>query len=187
VATGQDPAPTLAALEACAEVHPSSYADGQVALTRARAASGDPRAWLRHAVAAFVEADLPWEAAVSRLELARLSAAQSPQVAVEEARRARQTFVGLQAPRWIDETNALLRRLGERVGGPAPSGEPLTRREREVLALLGAGLSNPEIAERLFISRKTVEHHVGNVLAKLGLRNRAEAAAHAVRLEPAAE
>ena len=52
----------------------------------------------------------------------------------------------------------------------------LTRREQEVLDLISAGLTNAEIARKLFISAKTVDHHVSAVLAKLGVPTRAAAA-----------
>lgn len=64
---------------------------------------------------------------------------------------------------------------------PPPPGYNLTEREREVLALLVAGLNNSEIAEKLVVSPSTIKSHVSNILAKLGVANRAEAAATAVR------
>lgn len=58
----------------------------------------------------------------------------------------------------------------------------LTDREREVLELLAAGRSNPQIAAALFISAKTASVHVSNILGKLGVTSRVEAAAVAHRL-----
>jgi NarL family two-component system response regulator LiaR len=62
-----------------------------------------------------------------------------------------------------------------------PTEEPLTEREVEVLGLVAKGLSNEEIADRLVISERTVSTHVSNILSKLHLANRTQAALYAVR------
>ena len=71
--------------------------------------------------------------------------------------------------------------MAARTSEPAhPSG--LSEREVEVLRLVAAGFTNPQIAAALYISRKTAEHHVSSILVKLGVTSRTEAAAAAVRL-----
>jgi DNA-binding CsgD family transcriptional regulator len=81
-------------------------------------------------------------------------------------------------PGWRrDQVDALLQRLD---AAEASDGE-LTPREREVAALLAEGLSNSELARRLYISPRTAGVHVSNILTKLGMSSRAEVAAWAVR------
>jgi DNA-binding NarL/FixJ family response regulator len=76
-----------------------------------------------------------------------------------------------------------LRGLGVRTWRRKASERALTKRELEIARLIAEGASNPEIASRLFLSRKTVERHVSNVLRKVGARNRAELAARVSELE----
>jgi DNA-binding CsgD family transcriptional regulator len=159
-------------------------AHGERLLGHALAAT-DAQAACRHletALAAFIRAGIPYRTAQTRLLLAQVLRRSDRAVAGAEARAALSVFEDLAAGRDADAAAALMRELGVKAArtGPKSVGR-LTRREQEVLVLLGEGFSNPEIAERLFISRKTVEHHVASVLSKLGLRGRAEAAALAAR------
>ena len=163
----------------------SPYVKAIAAEARARlcraSGDGDLRTCMHQAMSLFAEAKMPFELAHARLELARALASDRPQVAVAEATAALATFQQLDAARDVDAAAALLRTLGAPARTGPKGGETLTRREQEVLDLLAHALSNAEIAERLFISAKTVEHHVGRILSKLGLRSRAEAAVHALR------
>jgi NarL family two-component system response regulator LiaR len=69
----------------------------------------------------------------------------------------------------------------QRTSDSPPTEEPLTIREMEVIKLIAEGLSNQEIAERLVISERTVRTHVTNILGKLHLANRTQAALYALR------
>jgi DNA-binding CsgD family transcriptional regulator len=158
---------------------------GLATLARGRVAAavgGDDAAmWFERAMAAFADAHLPFDLARARLEYAELLAEDRPEVARAEAPIALVAFEGCGAARDVDAAARLLRRLGDRRRAWPRGSGTLSARETEVLGLLAEGLSNDAIAERLFISPRTAEHHVGNILAKLGLRNRAEAAAYGVR------
>jgi DNA-binding NarL/FixJ family response regulator len=139
---------------------------------------------LQAALRGFTALRLPLEAARTQRELARALAVQAPAAAVVEARLALQMFERIGATVDADDTAALLRRLGASGRAfPKRYGE-LSKRETEVLALLADGCSNEEIARRLVISRRTAEHHVARILAKLDLHNRTEAAAYAMRQRP---
>ncbi len=143
---------------------------------------GRAGAHLDAALSEFVRLEMPFEAARTRLLCARVLTEQEPRVAAAEAKLALAAFEDLGAGNDADSAAALLRRLGVKAARSGPRGDgALTKREEEVLSLLVEGLSNPEIAGRLYLSRKTVEHHVAHVLAKLGVRSRGEAAAEARR------
>jgi DNA-binding NarL/FixJ family response regulator len=181
----EDAREAAGALAAIAGSSGRERVEAAAALARGRiaqaAGEADATNLLQGAVNGFARLGLRLEVAQSRLELARALAVQSPPAAIETARHARTELEALGATREADAAAALMRSLGARGrAGPRSLGT-LSRRETEVLRLLGQGLSNREIAERLFISPKTAEHHVSRIYAKLGLKSRAEAAGYAVR------
>ena len=161
------------------------------------AGDGDPARWA-DAAAAWDALAYPWPATYARWRqaealltggAARRDAGELLTTAWESARR-------LGAALLQREIEALATRariqLAPAVAEPAPTAPSeaarlgLTQRELEVLRMLGAGLSNRQIAEELFISPKTASVHVSNILRKLDVANRVQAGAIAQRLSPLA-
>lgn len=141
----------------------------------------DARTHWHRAITVFHRSGRTVDGALARLELARLIADDRPDAAIAELEAAHTVFETAGARRSADEATALLRTLGGTPKTGPKQKSTLTRREAEVLELLAHGLTNAEIADRLFISPKTVEHHVSRILDKLGLRSRVEAATYALR------
>jgi DNA-binding NarL/FixJ family response regulator len=183
VGAAEEAAPLLAELAGRSGIADAG-ARAELAAARVHVAAHRPQAAAEAAgrsLAAFGRLGMPYEVAEARLELARALAAESPELAAEEARCAYSTFRELGASRARDEAAAMLRELGTPTGGSPRAAGELTAREHEVLDLLALGMSNSQIAATLVISEKTAGHHVSHILAKLGVRNRAEAAAVAAR------
>ena len=171
----------------------SLVTDGHVARARVLAGSGDDGgaiARFEQAIATLGDDERPLLLATVRRELAEVLARSGDRAgAIAEARAALACFERLGADAFRDQVAALLRSLGDTSRArPQRADEvaaALSVREHEVLELVSLGLSNAEIASRLFISPKTAEHHVGRILTKLGVRSRGEAAALAVLLAAA--
>ena len=134
---------------------PKVHAEADRAAGKVSLADGDRAgiSLLERALEGFAQGGLVLDAAKVRMLLAEAHREDGPEVAAFEARAALEAF----------------ERVGARHGSAAATGRPLNCH------------SIREIADRLYISTKTVGHHVSRVLTKLGLRNRSEAAAYAVR------
>ena len=149
--------------------------------TLAAAEGTDPIPDFDLALARMVRAEMPWEAARVHLQIARATGTRNAEFAAAEARLALSTFERLGARFQADAAAAVLRNMG--IGGKSGprSHGALSRREVEVARLVAMGLNNDNIAARLFISHRTVEHHVSSIIAKLGMSGRAQVAAYAER------
>ena len=140
-------------------------ADG--ALHAARGDHERARTLLEDAVDGYERSGAPYEAALARRALAAsLAVLDRPDAAAEETARASEGLRALSTAGRADGAGSL---------------EPLSAREREVLALIAEGLTNRQIAERLVLSEHTVHRHVTNLLGKLGMHSRSAAAALAAR------
>ncbi|MFC7247897.1 LuxR C-terminal-related transcriptional regulator [Catellatospora aurea] len=106
-----------------------------------------------------------------------LRRARRPRDAREHLHRALETFTQLDAPAWADQARAELRAAGEAVDAPAVrAADVLTAQQLQIARLVCDGATNREVAAQLFLSPRTVDHHMRNIFARLNIRSRIELA-----------
>lgn len=182
------------AAEACARLDTIADDTGQphlraialLAAARLAGARSETGLAIQHAeqgLAALGHTNSPLLAADLRLELARTLAGTDTMLALSEARQALQVYAACGSALALDAQSLLHSLGGTRTQQPTDTIlRELTKRERQVLHLLANGATNPDIARSLVISPKTAEHHVSNILRKLGLSSRHQAAVYAATL-----
>ncbi|HKE75809.1 MAG TPA: AAA family ATPase [Acidimicrobiales bacterium] len=150
-------------------------------------ADGDPST-MAAAVDAYARAPRPLELARACEEAGAAFARRGDRDRAQPLlERALSTYEGLDATRGVMRAEAALRSLGVRRGIRGPRGRPrtgwasLTPTERTVADLVGEGLSNPQVGDRLYVSRRTVQTHLAHIFTKLDITSRAQLAAEVAR------
>ncbi|WP_232285431.1 helix-turn-helix domain-containing protein [Saccharomonospora marina] len=139
---------------------------------------GRSREHFAEAVALHTEAGSAYDLAYTELLFARrLRRDRRQRRAREVLREAEQLFAELDARHWVRQVRRELRASGHQVRGDTRGGRgELTPQQEQVAALVADGATNREIAARLFISHRTVDHHLRNIFTRLGIRSRVELA-----------
>jgi DNA-binding CsgD family transcriptional regulator len=169
--------PALERLEAVAESTGGAWARGCALRCRGLLEDADYRTLLGESAAVLEAAGSPFEAARSRLALGeRLRRDRQRADAREPLGTAQRAFEQLGAAPWAERAGLEMEATGPSTARPRTRAEELTAHELRVALLVAEGRSNPQVAAELFISRKTVEFHLGQIYRKLGLRSRTELA-----------
>ena len=114
----------------------------------------------------------------SRLETLQQQVGGGVRIAVarDHLRSAMETFHLLDARPWAEQADGELRAAGEHVDRPTPAAFPLTAQQERIARLVADGATNREVAARMYLSPRTVDHHLRNVFIRLGVRSRTELA-----------
>jgi DNA-binding CsgD family transcriptional regulator len=168
-----------ASLRILSDGSPTGWSEGSLARCRGLldpGPGGDEL--LERSVAIFERTGAHVEAARSRLCLGeRLRRGRQRRAAREPLQAALDVFEGAGARPWAQRARDELRATGQQTGRPrAVDRDELTPHEHRVALLVAAGRTNPEVAAELYVTRKTVEHHLSQIYRKLGLRSRTELA-----------
>lgn len=139
-------------------------------------ASTEAEDLFRQALDLHAAAEADFERARTHLLFGQeLRRARRPRDARGHLHRALDLFHTAGAPGWADEVRAELRAAGEPVAvGPVDASAALTAQQLQIAQLVAGGATNREVAARLFISTRTVDHHMRNIFSRLGIRSRTE-------------